>query len=36
MLRKLLPLRIRLSHDAEGGYRFEGMVAVGRKLSWMF
>lgn len=35
ILRKLLPSRIRLSHDAEGVYRFEGTAAVGRMLSGM-
>ena len=33
ILRKLLPSRIRLSHDAEGVYRFEGTAAVGRMIS---
>lgn len=35
ILRKLLPSRIRLSHDAEGVYRFEGTASVGRMLSGM-
>lgn len=35
ILRKLLPSRIRLSHDAQGVYRFEGTAAVGRMLSGM-
>lgn len=35
ILRKLLPSRIRLSHDAEGVYRFEGTAAVGRMISGM-
>ncbi len=35
ILRKLLPSRIRLSHDDDGTYRFSGEAAVGRMISGM-
>lgn len=35
ILRKLLPSRIRLSHDDDGIYRFSGEAAVGRMISGM-
>jgi site-specific DNA recombinase len=35
ILRKLLPSRIRLSHDAKGVCHFEGTAAVGRMISGM-
>jgi hypothetical protein len=35
ILRKLLPSRIRLSHDSDGTYRFAGEAAVGRVIGGM-
>ncbi len=33
VLRKLLPSRIKLSHESDGTYRFSGTVALGRMLT---